>query len=270
MLAGNAIRIAALILIGAAGYETLALETFHSRAGFLVFVPICLAGIAALEGLATHSSQEAQRDHAAQRYIVPLLVVTGVGLTTSAFFVGPDRAYFVRTLGGALAVLMCSSLRGLRLRFDPGAIGVGTVGFVLWWGLAGRPSDDALQQWYVAWDQWSVVEQGVWVVLRVVGTVVVIPLVEELGFRGFLLRRLAKREFEAVAYSDVGLRALVLSSVAFGLAHPDVWAGIVTGLLFGWAAMRRGRLEDAIVAHAITNGLLAGAWLMGLAPWALV
>jgi CAAX prenyl protease-like protein len=51
--------------------------------------------------------------------------------------------------------------------------------------------------------------------------------------------------------------ALLASSVLFGLLHRDVIAGTVAGVLYALAARRRGQLGDAVLAHAVTNALLA-------------
>ncbi len=39
-------------------------------------------------------------------------------------------------------------------------------------------------------------------------------------------------------------------------------AGTLAGLLYGAVYLRRGRIGDAVVAHAITNGLLAASVLV--------
>ena len=52
--------------------------------------------------------------------------------------------------------------------------------------------------------------------------------------------------------------------MAFGLLHGDRWlAGTVAGLIYAVTYLRRGRIGDAVVAHAITNALLAGSVLVG-------
>jgi membrane protease YdiL (CAAX protease family) len=49
-----------------------------------------------------------------------------------------------------------------------------------------------------------------------------------------------------------------VSSIAFGALHGGRWiAGTLAGLLYGYAVLRRGKLGDAVVAHATTNAILA-------------
>jgi membrane protease YdiL (CAAX protease family) len=40
--------------------------------------------------------------------------------------------------------------------------------------------------------------------------------------------------------------------------HGNMWlAGILAGGFYAWAMLRRGRIADAVIAHATTNALLA-------------
>ena len=105
-----------------------------------------------------------------------------------------------------------------------------------------------------------------WVVCRIVGAVVVVPVVEELAFRGYLTRRLIARDFESVPLGRLTWLSVVGSSLLFGLLHQRVVAGTAAGVLYAAALHRRGSLGDAVLAHAITNALLVvyelstGAW----------
>ena len=45
-------------------------------------------------------------------------------------------------------------------------------------------------------------------------------------------------------------------------------AGILAGLLYATAFLRRGRIGDAVVAHALTNAMLA-AWVLWTGSWYL-
>jgi CAAX prenyl protease-like protein len=94
-------------------------------------------------------------------------------------------------------------------------------------------------------------------VTRVIGTALVVPIVEELAFRGFLQRRLIDANFETVAQDRFTWPSLLVSAVAFGALHENVLAGAFAGIAYSYAGYRRGRLGDSIVAHGTTNLLLA-------------
>ena len=89
----------------------------------------------------------------------------------------------------------------------------------------------------------------------VVSVAVGAPIVEELFFRGLLLRSLRRR------MGDV--KAILVSAVAFGLAHGSTLPAdavvlvivslTVFGAVLAWLAIRTGRLGPGIVAHAAFN-----------------
>jgi CAAX prenyl protease-like protein len=102
-----------------------------------------------------------------------------------------------------------------------------------------------------------------WIAIRAISSATIVPLAEELAFRGFLMRRLVTADFQTVPYQSVGLGALLISALAFGLSHGAMWLpGIVAGLLYGWVTVRSGSLGEAVVAHATTNALLAALVLL--------
>lgn len=101
---------------------------------------------------------------------------------------------------------------------------------------------------------------------RLLGAAVVVPIMEELFWRSFLLRWLKHPRFIDVSPAQVGLRALLISSVMFGVEHALWLAGIVAGLAYGWLYMKSKKLWTSIVAHATTNGLL-GLWVLYTGQW---
>jgi CAAX prenyl protease-like protein len=97
----------------------------------------------------------------------------------------------------------------------------------------------------------------VWLCFRIVGSVVTVPLAEELAFRGYLIRRLIAADFQEVTFDRFTWFSFVVSSVAFGALHGRWLAGTLAGMAYALTLYRRGELADAVVAHATTNALLA-------------
>ena len=104
-------------------------------------------------------------------------------------------------------------------------------------------------------------ERGVWIAVRAAGSCLVIPLVEELAFRGFLLPWIVSPEFERVPPRGWTWAAALGSSLAFGALHGEWLLGTVAGLAFAAARLWRGRLGDAVLAHALCNAAVAAAVL---------
>jgi len=96
----------------------------------------------------------------------------------------------------------------------------------------------------------------------------VIPVVEELAFRGFLLRWLVSPAFESVPPRPWRWSAVLLSSLAFGALHDHWILGTFAGLAFAAVLLWRGRLGAASLAHMLTNAGIAVA-VLGFGRWDL-
>ncbi|MGH7140928.1 MAG: CAAX prenyl protease-related protein, partial [Pirellulales bacterium] len=135
----------------------------------------------------------------------------------------------------------------------PGVM-LGALAFGLW--LALTPGTDGTTGLPEELRTVSVGLAGLWLGLRTLGYLVTAPIAEELAFRGFLMRRFVSADFERVPLDRFHWLGFAGSSLLFGLMHGQAWlAALVAGMLFAWAAIRRGNLAEAIVAHATTNGL---------------
>lgn len=101
---------------------------------------------------------------------------------------------------------------------------------------------------------------------RWMGAALLVPVMEELFWRSFLMRWLQAPAFEGVQPMHVGLKAVVLSTFVFMLAHTLWLAAIIAGLAYAWVYIRTGKLWVAVVAHAVTNGVL-GIWVVTTGNW---
>ncbi len=144
--------------------------------------------------------------------------------------------------------------------WTPVLLGVGA--FVLWVVLEPPADPEAANMVPVALGEMSTAAAAVWLIARIIGSVVVVPVAEELAFRGYLLRRLIDRDFTKVSPGRFTVTSFLASSVAFGLLHDRWLAGILVGMIFAVAQYRRGMVTDAIAAHAVSNALIAGYVLL--------
>lgn len=104
------------------------------------------------------------------------------------------------------------------------------------------------------------------VLFRLTGAALVVPLMEELFWRSFLLRWIQQTDFLALAPMQIGLRAILISSVLFGIEHSLWLAGILAGLAYAWIYRASGNLWPPIIAHAVTNFSL-GVWVLLSGQW---
>jgi CAAX prenyl protease-like protein len=103
------------------------------------------------------------------------------------------------------------------------------------------------------WPYWSVL------IIRLFRMTVVVAFVEEIFWRGFLLRFLVHENFAEVPFGTFTWRSFLISSFAFCLEHEqsDWPVAIITGALFNIVAYRTRSLAACILTHAVTNLALA-------------
>ena len=104
------------------------------------------------------------------------------------------------------------------------------------------------------------------VAVRWVGAALLVPVMEELFWRSWLMRWIASPQWEGVDPRRAGLKAIVLSTFVFMLAHTLWLAAIVAGLAYAWLYVRSGKLWLPVIAHAVTNGVL-GVWVVMTGRW---
>jgi CAAX prenyl protease-like protein len=146
------------------------------------------------------------------------------------------------------------------------AVGVGLVVFALWihldarWMTLGAPSANFEPLTPAGAIDWPLV------VVRWIGSALLVPVMEELFWRSFLMRWLEQPVFQGVDPRRVGVKAIVLSTFVFMLAHTLWLASIVAGLAYAWLYVRSGKLWLPVIAHAVTNGAL-GVWVVATGAW---
>ncbi|PWR02541.1 exosortase E/protease, VPEID-CTERM system [Meridianimarinicoccus roseus] len=261
----NTVRIAVLLLIGRYVSPDLAVEGFHSHAGWLMFMALSV-GLA----VGAHQVRWLQRDGVATAarprrdghtpffrdpvtlLILPFAVFMASSTFTAALSETPALLYPVRMAAVALLLgLGWSVLRALPWRLDPLAVATGAACGVLWIVTAPAASaGDALLAARLA--ELPALLLAGWVAVRLLGTSLIVPLVEELFFRGYILARLDRG---GLAWRLV---ALAVSTALFAAMHDRQIAGALAGLLFGLLYLRRGNLTDAILSHAAANAVIAG------------
>jgi uncharacterized protein len=104
--------------------------------------------------------------------------------------------------------------------------------------------------------------------MRFVRLVIIVPLIEEIFWRGFLMRYLVNEDFTKVAFGTFTPVSFFGVAGAFMLVHaPADWpAAAVTGVVFGWVAVRTKSLFACVFAHAVTN-LGLGIYIVATRQW---
>ena len=268
---GNALRVALLIAIGTSYSPAVALGGFHSQAGWLAFIVVALGLIVVMRRIRIFSTgmpltTDVAGNPFATALLLPMLVLLAGITLTSAFSAGFDRLYPLRIVATA-AALWCFRATYLRWAWRPSwhAAWIGGAVFLMWVLLEPVDGNTGLRE---AVQALPPSEAAIWITARIVGSALVIPLAEELAFRGYLLRALSGSEADMHVPPRFTWLSLILTSLAFGMLHSRWLAGLVAGLAYAWAYHQRGRFADAVAAHVVTNTLIVVA-VLAAGQWAL-
>ena len=108
--------------------------------------------------------------------------------------------------------------------------------------------------------------QTLFSLIRISGAVVVVPIMEELFWRSFLIRYLIDDDFAKVPLGGFTWRSFIFTSVLFGLEHNFFLAGLMAGVAYNVLLYRSKSLSQCIVAHAVTN-LALGIFVLHTGKW---
>lgn len=108
--------------------------------------------------------------------------------------------------------------------------------------------------------------RAVFIGARFYGLVLMVPLMEELFWRSFLLRYLTVSEFKTLPLGAFSWTAFALVAGAFGLAHSEWLVAILTAIAYGLLLRATRSLLACIVAHGITN-LCLGIYVLSSGDW---
>ncbi len=194
--------------------------------------------------------------------VLPFALFCGLTLLQGRF--GDTSQYWIyalKTLLGAWMIwIVRPYIKEMRWNFSWEAVIVGIVVFLAWVGLDGHypllasrtgtfnpiktyGAGSALAMFFIA--------------VRTLGSSLVVPPIEEVFYRSFIYRYLSKSDFLQLPLSRFDLRSFLIAGIVFGVGHYEWLPGILCAFAYQWLVIRKGRLGDAMAAHAITNFLLA-------------
>lgn len=92
-----------------------------------------------------------------------------------------------------------------------------------------------------------------WLSIRILGSSLMVPLMEELFWKSFLVRWVINPDFQKVAHGAMTIQAFAVSTLLFGLEHNRWLSGIVAGMLYNLLWYRSKGIKACVLAHAVTN-----------------
>lgn len=145
------------------------------------------------------------------------------------------------------------------------AVGVGLAVFVVWincsapWMVMGKSEgfdprgNGAALDWF-------------FIAVRWMGAALVVPVMEELFWRSFLMRWIENPKFLSVDPANTGWMAIVITAALFAVEHTLWFAGLIAGFAYNFLYRKSRNLWSPIIAHAVTNGVLGG-WVLATGNW---
>jgi exosortase E/protease (VPEID-CTERM system) len=299
----NIVRLCILIVIGDRINPEIALVGIHSKVGWIAFIVValgfflatqrlswvrkepssvlCEAGHPEVDGFATIAgapkplSEDRGESPAIRAYLIPFLAILAASFVSKAASGYFEWLYPLRFAAAVAALwLFRVELKKLNWRIGWMSPLAGLVIFLVWIAPSWWAHQRAASPLGPALAALSPSARWAWISIRVAAAVVTVPIAEELAFRGYLARRFISQEFDGVSFSSLTVLPVAFSSVVFGMMHMQNlgdWSHLMVGTLAGIAyavVLRwRGRMGDAVAAHAISNLLLA-VWVLGLGDWA--
>jgi CAAX prenyl protease-like protein len=104
------------------------------------------------------------------------------------------------------------------------------------------------------------------IAFRLIGAALVVPIMEELFWRSFVVRYIIRADFDKVPIGVFTITSFCLSAVLFGMEH-NLWlAGIMAGVVYNFVLYRTKSIAQCVLAHAVTNGAL-GVYVLITHTW---
>lgn len=104
------------------------------------------------------------------------------------------------------------------------------------------------------------------IISRLMGAVVVVPVMEELFWRSFLIRYIIKSDFIEAPIGQFTWASFLIATLLFGLEH-NLWlAGLMAGIAYNLLLYRTKSISHCIMAHAVTN-LALGLYVLYTGEW---
>jgi CAAX prenyl protease-like protein len=209
--------------------------------------------------------------------------------TSKASWLGLDRSHYplIYTVKIGLVAACLAQFwpvyRGLGGRISPWAFVVGAVGTAIWVGVCKLGLEERLLGplglgkflglgTRTAFDPLTelgdkpAIAYG-FLAIRFAGLALVVPIIEELFLRGFVMRYFTDPDWWKVSLASVTPTAIAITTALALAMHPAelfaelIWFSSVTLLM-----LKTRNLWDCVVAHGVTN-LLLGVYVVATGEW---
>ncbi len=188
--------------------------------------------------------------------------------TSSLYFLYPLKAFSVAfVLFLFLPRFHEINLRDLsRIGANAVSIFTGFIVFILWINMDWRIGTIGNTQGFNPNLLPGSFTQTILAISRIFGAVLVVPVMEELFWRSFLIRYIINQDFEKVPLGKFTWSSFVITTVLFGFEHNFFLAGIMAGIAYNLLFYYTKSLSQCVLAHAVTN-LALGLYVLCTGKW---
>ncbi len=201
------------------------------------------------------------------RYVAPFVLFLALLAVADRFDFDPRWEAPLRFIVLALVCVVCWPREiPLKPKFWVGSCAVGLAVFVLWItpeslmpGYRNLPAFSNSIVGHIHSSLSAGALHSSWVLLwRTARAVIIVPVVEELFWRAWMMRWLIKVDFERVPLGTYAPVAFCVTAILFASEHGAYWdVGLITGVIYNLWMIRSKSLADCILMHAATNAALS-------------
>lgn len=195
-------------------------------------------------------------------YLLPLAGFLALTFLESYLPAGPmwyPVGYALKLVLVAILMWFCrESWRDLA-RPTPGSVALAVVVGLLvalgWVGLDGHYPTFAFLGTRQSFDPTTLgpAMKAAFLVVRLIGLVLIVPPIEELFYRSFLMRWIVDPNYRKVPIGKVTPLGLAATTLVFAFSHPEWLPAILTGLAWGWLVAKTGNVTACVLSHAVAN-----------------
>jgi CAAX prenyl protease-like protein len=215
-------------------------------------------------------------------FVVFMIFTAGIEPRAGAWYPAVYGAKIVAVL--ALLIFFWKQFEELRARPSFGAIAIGLgAGIIVFleWAFVETPRGEAshglipplpLMGAREGYNPFEKIESDAarlaFISVRLFGLALLVPVMEELFWRSWLIRMVVREDFKRVPMGTFTWASCLASAGLFALAHPEWLSAFLCGLAYNFVLYRTKNLWACVVAHATTN-LGLGIYVLATGTWVL-
>ncbi len=259
----NVLRIIILVCIGGYISPSVAVQGFHSQAGWLTFLAVTVAIMWAAYNSPIFSKvaptartiTPASQDEPILAYLAPFMALLTANILSS--LAAPYGFIFYPLVPVMVGIALWAYRENyvqLLNNVSTTSVFVGLIVGILWVATdPTRVAENTVVDWLNSVPMLLAIG---WITLRGLSAIILVPIAEELAFRGYIHRILQARDWHRIPVGQFSLFAFLVTSALFGLMHQRWLAGALAGAVFALLMYRSNRLSDPIAAHATANATI--------------